>query len=198
MPGERSKEQVTMLLQAMERGDRRAAEELLPMVYDELRDLASARLAGERVGQTLQATALVHEAYLRIVGEPAERKWDSRGHFFAAAAIAMRRILVERARYRNAQKRGGGAPKAELDPDQAVSHDGQDRLDLLALDEALTKLEAYDARKAQVVLLRFFAGLSIEETAVAMELSPATVKNEWAFARAWLHREMGGNKGPAS
>lgn len=188
--------EVTLLLGALERGDQRAAEELLPLVYDELRDLASARLSNERAGQTLQATALVHEAYLRLIGDRQGQqmeKWDSRGHFFGAAAIAMRRILVERARHRKRIKHGGEFGRVELDSD-CVAVDG-DSTDLLALDEVLDKLQKYDERKAQVVMLRYFAGLSIEETAAAMGLSPATVKNEWAFARAWLHREIAGGPG---
>ena len=190
---------VTQLLHAVSEGDSNAAEQLLPLIYDELRKLAAARMArepGAGAGMTLQPTALVHEAYLRLVTPPerkgpgAEPKWNGRGHFFGAAALAMRRILVERARHSARIKHGGELRRVEL-TDQAVAKEN-DGTDLVALDEALEKLQAYDERKAQVVLLRYFAGLSIEETAAAMELSPATVKNEWTFARAWLHREMTG------
>jgi RNA polymerase sigma factor (TIGR02999 family) len=191
--GEQHTAHITRLLQAVERGDRQAAGDLLPLVYEELRDLASAKLSKERAGQTLQATALVHEAYLRLIGSQDAPKWDSRGHFFAAAALAMRRILVERARHRKRLKHGGGGQRVDLDPDMVGEKD--DRVDLIALDEALDRLEKHDARKAQVVMLRYFTGLSIEETAAAMELSPATVKTEWAFARAWLHRELAGSSG---
>ena len=164
--------------------------ELLPEVYDELRKLARARLARERHhNQTLQPTALVHEAYLRVAGDRQDRKWDRRGHFFAAAALAMRRILVERARHYQRIKHGGGGERAELD--SGIMRVDPALTDLVAVDEALTRLEQTDPRKAQVVSLRYFAGLSVEETAAAMDLSPATVKNEWKFARAWLHRALG-------
>lgn len=189
---------ITQLLNAVERGDRQAAGDLLPLVYQELRELASAKLSKERAAQTLQATALVHEAYLRVVGKQSggqvEAKWDSRGHFFAAAALAMRRILVERARHRKRLKHGGAGQRVDLDPDMVGERD--DRVDLIALDEALDRLEKQDQRKAQIVMLRYFTGLSIEETASAMELSPATIKTEWAFARAWLHRELAGRDAP--
>jgi len=166
---------------------------MLPEVYDELRKLARARLARERQpNQTLQPTALVHEAYLRVAGDRQEQQWDRRGHFFAAAALAMRRILVERARHYQRMKHGSGAERVELDSslvrvDPALT-------DLVAVDEALTRLEQIDERKARIVSLRYFAGLSIEETAAALDLSPATVKNEWAFARAWLYRALGPNQ----
>jgi len=157
-------------------------------VYDELRKLARARLARERQPhQTLQPTALVHEAYLRVAGQP--RTWDRRGHFFAAAALAMRRILVERARHYQRIRHGSGAERVELDT--AIGRVDPSLVDLVAIDEALTRLEQSDPRKAQIVSLRYFAGLSIEETAGALDLSPATVKNEWAFARAWLYRVLG-------
>ncbi len=187
---------VTQLLNHAAQGDSGAAERLLPLIYEELRKLAAARLArepGGGAGLTLQPTALVHEAYLRLVTPPAggaEPQWNGRGHFFGAAALAMRRILVERARHSGRVKHGGGRNRVELG-----DHPGQepaDGTDLLALDDALSKLSAYDERKAQVVMLRYFAGLTIEETAAAMELSPATVKTEWTFARAWLHRAMTG------
>lgn len=183
-------QEVTQLLNAASGGDSRAAEELLPLVYQELRKLARARMANEAPGQTLQPTALVHEAYMRLLGD-ANVTWDGRGHFFGAAARAMRRILVERARSRNRIKRGGDRQREMLSDDMAVAS-GSERDDeqLVALDGVLAKLEAYDSRKCEVVMLRYFAGLSIEETAAALGVSPATVKNEWAFARAWLHREM--------
>lgn len=187
-----ARHEVTQLLNAAAGGDSRAAEELLPLVYQELRKLAHARMAHEPAGQTLQPTALVHEAYLRLLGS-ADVKWDGRGHFFGAAARAMRRILVERARSRNRIKRGGDRKRVEFgDQLEVVSADSeQSDEQLVALDSVLEKLEAYDRRKCDVVMLRYFAGLSIEETAASLGLSPATVKNEWAFARAWLHREIG-------
>jgi RNA polymerase sigma factor (TIGR02999 family) len=164
--------------------------EMLPEVYDELRKLARARLARERQpNQTLQPTALVHEAYLRVSGDRQERRWDRRGHFFAAAALAMRRILVERARHYQRIKHGSGAERVDLD--SAIGRADPALTDLVAVDEALTRLEQSDARKAQIVCLRYFAGLSVEETAAALDLSPATVKNEWTFARAWLYRALG-------
>jgi RNA polymerase sigma factor (TIGR02999 family) len=165
----------------------------LPEVYDELRKLARARLARERQPhQTLQPTALVHEAYLRVSGHP--RQWDRRGHFFAAAALAMRRILVERARHYRRIKHGGGGEHVDVD-DGIAAADPQ-LTDVIAIDEALSQLEAADPRKAKIVALRYFAGLSIEETAAALDLSPATVKNEWTFARAWLFRVLGASGTP--
>src|SRR6187399_559075 len=164
--------------------------EMLPEVYDELRKLARARLTRERQAhQTLQPTALVHEAYLRVSGDDEGRLWDRRGHFFAAAALAMRRILVERARHYQRLKHGSAEERVDLD--SGIMRADPSLTDLVAVDEALTRLEQTDPRKAQVVSLRYFAGLSIEETAGALDLSPATVKNEWAFARAWLHRALG-------
>ena len=169
------------------------AGELLPEVYDELRKLARARLARERQSnQTLQPTALVHEAYLRVSGDP--KQWDRRGHFFAAAALAMRRILVERARHYRRLKHGAGGEQVELD--EAMMRADPGLTDLIAVDEALSQLERADPRKARVVTLRYFAGLSVEETAAALDLSPATVKNEWAFARAWLFRLLGPSRIP--
>jgi RNA polymerase sigma factor (TIGR02999 family) len=163
--------------------------EMLPEVYDELRKLARARLAREpQPHQTLQPTALVHEAYMRVAGSE-QRSWDGRGHFFAAAALAMRRILVERARYYQRIKHGRDEDRVDLD--SGIMRADPALTDLLAVDEALTRLEATDARKARIVSLRYFAGLSIEETAAALDLSEATVKNEWKFARAWLHRALG-------
>jgi RNA polymerase sigma factor (TIGR02999 family) len=166
------------------------AGELLPEVYDELRKLARARLARERQPhQTLQPTALVHESYLRVSGDRPHAQWDRRGHFFAAAAIAMRRILVERARHYQRIKHGAGGDHVEIDETMARADPAL--TDLVAVDEALGQLEKADPRKAQIVTLRYFAGLSVEETAKALDLSTATVKNEWAFARAWLYRMLG-------
>jgi RNA polymerase sigma factor (TIGR02999 family) len=164
--------------------------EMLPEVYDELRKLARARLAREcQPHQTLQPTALVHEAYLRVSGDDEGRRWDRRGHFFAAAALAMRRILVERARHYQRLKHGSAEERVDLD--SGIMRADPSLTDLVAVDEALTRLEQTDPRKAQVVSLRYFAGLSVDETAAALDLSPATVKNEWKFARAWLHRALG-------
>jgi RNA polymerase sigma factor (TIGR02999 family) len=170
-----------------------SSEELLPLVYDELRRLARARTARGPAGLTLQPTALVHEAYLRLVGpEGDEVRWDRRGHFFAAAAMAMRRILVERARHHKRLARGSPQQRVDLDADRAAIDPAT--TDLVALDEALDQLADYDARKAQVVMLRYFAGLTVEETAQAMDLSPATIKNEWMLARAWLNRALAANQ----
>ena len=184
---EPSAQHVTLVLKAAAEGDQAATDELLPLVYEELRKLARQRLSGEPSGQTLQPTALVHEAYLRLLGEP-EVTWSNRGHFFAAAAQAMRRIMIERARKHQAPQHGGGRQRLTLD-DCLIAIDDQGE-QLLDLERAMTQLEARDARKAQIVMLRFFAGLTIEQTAIALDLSPATVKNEWRFARAWLHSEM--------
>jgi RNA polymerase sigma factor (TIGR02999 family) len=170
-------------------GESGSSAELLPQVYDELRRLARARIAREPAGLTLQPTALVHEAYLRLAGEGTDRRWDRRGHFFAAAAIAMRRILVERARHYRRVKHGGAQHRVELDVESPGL--APPLHDVLAVDQALTRLEQMDPTKARVVLLRYFAGLTIEETAASMDLSPATVKNEWAFARAWLQHALG-------
>jgi RNA polymerase sigma factor (TIGR02999 family) len=181
---------LTRILSAIDQGDPRAAEKLLPLVYDELRQLAAAKLARERPGQTLQATALVHEAYLRLLeGDPAQ-DWNSRGHFFAAAAEAMRRILVERARHKQSLKAGGARRRQEL-PDIELADAGP-RLDLLALHEALTKLEQRNQRRAELVKLRFFAGLTIAEAAQALGISASTADNDWAYARSWLRLEIEG------
>lgn len=188
---------VTRILADIEQGDPVAAEQLLPLVYDELRKLASQKLAREKPGQTLQATALVHEAYLRLVGKSPKSpsslegdgaRWDSRGHFFAAAAEAMRRILVERARRQRAQKRGGAGER--VDVPELAERSQHEQVDLLALDEALRKLEARDPQKAQVVKLRFFAGCSLEETAQMLGISRATTERHWAYARAWLFGQL--------
>jgi RNA polymerase sigma factor (TIGR02999 family) len=190
--------EITLALSKLQAGDSRAADELIQLVYAELRQLARARLArepGRGAGMTLEATALVHEAYLRVVGgNQTPQTWDGRGHFFAAAALAMRRILVERARHQKRVKHGGELGRVDLtNAAMELQSPQTDGTDLLALDEALNRLEQIDPRKARVVSLRYFAGLSIEETARAMDLSPATVKNDWAFARAWLHRELDGS-----
>jgi RNA polymerase sigma factor (TIGR02999 family) len=175
---------VTRILSAIEQGDQQAAEQLLPLVYEELRQLAAQKLAQEKPGQTLQATALVHEAYLRLVDVPHAQHWDGRGHFFAAAAEAMRRILVESARRRDALKRGGGLERIDFPELAAPAPD--DPVDLVALDEALKKLETLHPQKAQVVKLRFFAGCGLEETAEVLGISRATAQRNWAYARAWL------------
>ena len=186
---------VTRLLDAAAAGDPRAAADLLPLVYAELRKLAAARLGGEPAGQTLQPTALVHEAYLRLVGgEP--QPWSGHGHFFAAAAEAMRRILVERARRKVAGKRGGGWVREALDPDRLTAAVPDE--DLLALDEALRKLAERDPPKAELVQLRYFAGLTIEEAALALNISVTTANRYWAYARAWLHQEVSGEAEPGN
>ena len=178
---------VTQLLEAAARGNRRAAADLLPVVYAELRHLAAARLANERAGHTLQPTALVHEAYLRLVGD---HQFDHRGHFFAAAAEAMRRILVESARRKQAARRGGAAAREDLDPDRIAAPEPPD--ELLALNDALDRLAARDPLKAELVKLRYFAGLTADEAAGVVGLSPSTADRHWAYARAWLKRAMGG------
>jgi len=183
---------VTRILEAIEQGDPRAAGELLPLVYRELRQLASQRLAQEKPGQTLQATALVHEAYLRLVGQEDTRQWDGRGHFFAAAAEAMRRILVENARRKAGPKAGGDRQRVELATVEPAIEDP--RVDIIALDEALTALEAKDRRKADLVRLRFFAGLSIEQAAEALRVSVATANNDWSYAKSWLRLAMLGDE----
>jgi RNA polymerase sigma factor (TIGR02999 family) len=177
---------VTQLLEAARRGDKLAAAELLPLVYAELRKLAAAKLAAEKPGQTFDATALVHEAYLKLVGD---QKFDGRGHFFAAAAEAMRRLLVEQARRRKALKRGGGASREEVEPDQIASPTADE--ELLALSDALDRLAETHPEKAELVKLRYFAGLTADEAAAALEMSPSTADRHWAFARAWLKRAMG-------
>ncbi|MGD9632303.1 MAG: ECF-type sigma factor [Pirellulales bacterium] len=184
---------VTKIFRQIDQGDPDAAEGLLPLVYDELRQLAMTKLAKERPGQTLQATALVHEAYLRLIG-PADdqaQRWDSRGHFFAAAAEAMRRILVEHARRKKRLKHGGERQRVELDSACAVS--AEPSVDLLALDEGLNKLAAIQPIKAELVKLRYFAGLTMPEAAAALGISLATAERYWAFARTWLLAEMSEN-----
>jgi RNA polymerase sigma factor (TIGR02999 family) len=174
---------VTRILSAIEQGDPHAAWQLLPLVYEELRKLAAQKLAHEAPGQTLQATALVHEAYLRLVDHDQAQHWNSRGHFFAAAAEAMRRILVDNARRKRRPKHGGGRQRVELDEALASA---EPRIDLLALNDALTELAVQEPVKAELVKLRYFAGLSIEEAAAVLSISPATAKRYWAVARAWL------------
>ena len=178
--------EVTALLLAIDKGDKQAADKLLPMVYEELRRLAHMRLSREKPGQTLQATELVHEAYLRLMGTK-EVDWNGAGHFFGAAAQAMRRILIERARRRRTAKHGGDRERIELDSQMMdVSRDEM----LLKLDEALEGLQLYDPRKAEVVKLRFFAGLTNREAAAALGISEATADRDWVFSRAWLYKNI--------
>jgi RNA polymerase sigma factor (TIGR02999 family) len=179
---------VTQILSRIEAGDSQAAARLLPVVYDELRKLAARKLEHEKPGHTLQATALVHEAYLRLVGGQFEQTWNSRGHFFAAAAEAMRRILVDSARRKASAKGGGGLERVQLDEVQ-LSAPGR-RIDLISLDEALNKLASLDLRKAELVKLRFFAGLSIRQASDALGISESTAGADWAFAKSWLRVEM--------
>jgi RNA polymerase sigma factor (TIGR02999 family) len=179
---------VTRILSAIEQGDPSAAEQLLPLVYDELRRLAAQKLAHEKPGQTLQATALVHEAYLRLVDVDQAQPWNSRGHFFAAAAEAMRRILIEQARQKGSQRRGGARDRYELRDDDLIAAPLNE--ELLDLDEALTKLAAADPQAAELVKLRVFAGMTVAEIAQVQGTSPRTVKRNWAYARAWLGREL--------
>lgn len=178
---------VTVLLSRVEKGDRQATEELFPVVYSELRELAERFLAGERKNHTLQPTALVHEAYMRLVGP--EASWESRAHFFGAAATAIRRILTDHARTRDRVKRGGGKRPVSLDGVDPAAEQGGEQ-DLVGLDEALTALGALDPQKARVVELRFFGGLSIEQTATVLGVSNSTVVRDWQFAKVWLHREL--------
>ena len=180
--------EVTRILNQIQEGDPHAAEQLLPFVYDELRRLAAEKLAHEKVGQTLQATALVHEAYVRLVDVGKEQHWNSRGHFFAAAAEAMRRILVERARSKRRVKRGGGARRLELDEHLLVADDRVD--ELLAVHEALDELERHDAQAAALVKLRFFAGFEHQEAAEMLGLSRRVADRLWLLARTWLYRAL--------
>jgi RNA polymerase sigma factor (TIGR02999 family) len=183
---------VTCVLSAMAQGDPQASEQLLPLVYDELRRLAARKMAKESPGQTLEATALVHEAYLRLVDREQAQAWNSRRHFFAAAAEAMRRILVERARHKRSLKAGGQRHRQELaDIEPAALEPG---VDLLALNEVLEKLETHDQRKADLVKLRFFAGLTIEEAAQVLDIATSTADKDWAYARCWLRLEMEGRR----
>jgi RNA polymerase sigma factor (TIGR02999 family) len=179
---------VTRILSAIEQGDPHAAEQLLPLVYDELRQLAAQKLAQEKPGQTLQATALVHDAYLRLVDVNEVQHWDSRGHFFAAAAEAMRRILIDNARRKRRPKHGGERRRVDLDAAASVAEAPAD--DLLALDEALTKLAAEEPIKAKLVKLRLFAGLSVPEAAKVLGLATRTAERYWTYARVWLYAEL--------
>jgi RNA polymerase sigma factor (TIGR02999 family) len=183
---------VTRLLEAIDRGDQRAAEDLLPLIYDELRRLAAQKLAQELPGQTLQATALVHEAYLRLVGADVPPQWDGRTHFFGAAAEAMRRILVENARRKKRLRHGGRRRRVELDDADRIAPPPDH--DLLALDEALSRFEVEEPGKARLVKLRYFAGLSLEEAADALGISRATASRHWTYARAWLFDRLGGEE----
>ncbi|WP_406697430.1 sigma-70 family RNA polymerase sigma factor [Singulisphaera sp. Ch08] len=185
---------VTRILSAIEHGDPRASEQLLPIVYGELRQLAQQRLAREKPGQTLQATALVHEAYLRLVDGQETQGWDRRGHFFAAAAEAMRRILVENARRKAAERHGGRLERQ--DPDAIDIAAPTPSEDLLALDEALAKLEAEDPVKAQIVKLRYFAGLTEEDAANVLGISRTTVQRHWRYTKVWLLRKLGETASP--
>ncbi len=179
---------VTRILAHIEEGDPSAADQLLPLVYAELRRLAASRMKHEKPGQTLQATALVHDAYVRLVEDGEARHWNSRGHFFGAAAEAMRRILVEQARQKESLKRGGGRKRVELS-DADLGTQGRD-LDLIALDEAINGLELHDPRAARVVKLRYFAGLTIKQAAETIGISPSTADNDWVFARSWLRVQL--------
>ena len=181
---------VTRILNAIEQGDTRAADRLLPLVYEELRLLAAQKLSQEKPGQTLQATALVHEAYIRLVGEEAQN-WQSRSHFFRAAAEAMRRILIDNARRKKSRKYGGERRRIGLDEAALNDNDDWSADDLIALDEALAKLSEKDKTKSELVKLRYFAGLTIEQTAEVLGVSAATAKRYWAYARAWLIRQIG-------
>jgi RNA polymerase sigma factor (TIGR02999 family) len=185
--------EVTRILSAIEQGDPGAAEQLLPLVYDQLRRLAAQHLAQEKAGQTLQATALVHEAYVRLVGSPeaqegGEQRWDGRGHFFAAAAEAMRRILIDRARQKRATKRGGGRQRLDIDAVDLATRATPDQL--LAVNDALAKLAREDPAAGRLVELRYFAGLSVDQAGKVLGISTATAYRHWKYARAWLHGEL--------
>jgi RNA polymerase sigma factor (TIGR02999 family) len=185
--------EVTRLLADLARGDAQAAHQLLPLVYAELRQLAAVRLAQEAPGNTLDATALVHEAYLRLVGPADAERWDGRSHFFAAAATAMRRILIERARHKQRLRHGGGLRRQELHPDLVPAPEADE--ELLALDEALARLAQRDPLKARLVELRYFAGLTGDQAAEILGISPSTADRHWVYARAWLRREVFGGAG---
>lgn len=182
---------VTRILSQVKQGDASAVEQLLPLLYDELRRLATAKLANEKPGQTLQATALVHEAYLRLLGGENEPQWNSRGHFFGAAAEAMRRILIESARRKKSLRAGGEFDRITIHESEFAAAGQSD--DLLALDDALQKLEAQSPRKAQVVKLRYFAGLTIQQTAEALDIAPSTAIADWSYAKGWLKLELSRN-----
>jgi len=179
---------VTRILSQIESGDPSAAEQLLPLVYEELRKLAAVRLAQEKPGQTLQATALVHDAYIQLVDVEKAQHWNSRGHFFGAAAEAMRRILVDSAKRKQCDKRGGQVQRVGLDDDQIEAPSRS--IDLIALDEALSRLAVHDSRKAELVKLRFFAGLTIRQAADALRISESTADADWAYAKSWLRVQM--------
>lgn len=182
---------VTRILEQIHQGHEAAAEQLLPLVYDELRSLAAAQMAQEKPGHTLQATALVHEAYLRLLGDEPTGDWQSRGHFFAAAAEAMRRILVETARRKRRIRHGGGLQKQNLADNEPAIASPVDPMDVLALSEALDRLEAAQPRKARLVKLRYFAGLTLPVVAELLEIAQSTAEADWTYAKAWLKREMG-------
>jgi RNA polymerase sigma factor (TIGR02999 family) len=187
--------EVTRILNAIEQGEPHAAEQLLPLVYEELRRLAAAKLGQDKPGQTLQATALVHEAFLRLVGSDPDVHWNSRGHFIAAAAEAMRRILVENARRKKAEKHGGKRKRIDLSQAEPITQAEPDAL--LDLDEVLTALAGEDPEAAKVAKLRIFAGLSVEEAARALSTSRANAYRQWAYARAWLHARLRDEPGPS-
>jgi RNA polymerase sigma factor (TIGR02999 family) len=190
--GDIAMDDVTRILSAIDRGEPAAAEELLPLVYDDLRRLAARKLAKEKPGQTLQATALVHEAYLRIAGG-GETSWESRRHFFAAAAEAMRRILIDRARHKQSAKASGHLERVALDDGPSLAApEGTSGEDLLALDEALEQFEAVEPVKARLVKLRYFAGVSVEDAAEMLDISPATARRYWIYARSWLYGKLHG------
>jgi RNA polymerase sigma factor (TIGR02999 family) len=189
--------EVTRILSAIEQGDPHAAEQLLPLVYDELRKLAAARLAEEKSGQTLQATALVHEAYLRLVGPSEVDRWDNRGHFFTAAAEAMRRILVDNARRKQSHKHGGAVNQQNLDPEILPGPNTLDPLEVLAIHETLDRLAAKAPRKAELVKMRYFLGCTMAESAQILGIAQATAEEDWTYAKAWLRRQWlrsGGKK----
>jgi RNA polymerase sigma factor (TIGR02999 family) len=181
--------EVTRILSAMERGDPHAAEQLLPLVYEELRVLAAQRMASEKPGQTLQATALVHEAYVRLVGKDQERHWDHRGHFFAAAAEAMRRIVVDNSRRKRSHKRGGKVRRREANLDDWAQQDAHDPLEALAIHELLDRLAEKSPRKAELVKLRYFLGCTVAEAAQILGIAQATAEEDWTYAKAWLRRQ---------
>jgi RNA polymerase sigma factor (TIGR02999 family) len=196
MPHEDDRSDVTRLIELVGQGDPQAARDLLPVLYDELRRLAAQRLSHEAPGQTIDATSLVHEAYLRLVGRDPEHPWNGRGHFFAAAAEAMRRILVERVRHKRRLRHGGALGRIDLDRVDLAADEPSD--DLLALDEALDRLAAEEPAVAEVVKLRYFAGLPIEGAAGALGISVRTANRHWAYARAWLYQQLNAEDKPTS
>ena len=182
---------VTQILSQIEHGDPSAADQLLPLVYEELRKLAAKKLSGEKAGQTLQATALVHEAYIRLVNVEQAQRWNSRGHFYSAAAEAMRRILVDRARHKETLKAGGEADRIDMDKVEPATAAAD--IDVIALNEALLELERHDPRKAELVKLRYFAGLSVRAAAEALGIAVSTAISDWAYAKGWLRLQMSGS-----